>query len=231
MNDLVDGMNNALASAVQRAGSRVHFVNYDQYVEMTNGQYCEPGVDESKGRGANRPDLFFYEMRSEEDEPTRPDNIENVKRDEGEVTPANGTVGAIYSAWMEATLEASDMEIELNADNANEELIEWVEEEKSNVANSEPMAKIQLTSGTSANLTAVATSGVPKMRTKEEDEKKSSVSPNSMARVFHPTRGGHEMIANLILYNMEAVRAGEYVSSWRCVGIQHQIVADRLDDR
>ena len=61
MNDLVDSVNTALRNAVERAGPKVHFVDYDEYVDMTNGRFCIPGADESSGNSANRDDLFFYE--------------------------------------------------------------------------------------------------------------------------------------------------------------------------
>lgn len=64
MNDLVDSMNAALRAAVSRAGDQVQFVDFDDYVGLTNGRYCQPGDDESGGRSANREDLFFYQMKS-----------------------------------------------------------------------------------------------------------------------------------------------------------------------
>ena len=64
MNRVVVKMNNALQAAVQRAGDQVVFVDYDDYVGFLGGRYCLPGVDESKGNGANRDFLFFYEMKT-----------------------------------------------------------------------------------------------------------------------------------------------------------------------
>jgi hypothetical protein len=208
MNDVVESMNDVLKSAVERAGPQVHFIDYDQYVDMTNGRFCEPGVDESKGHGANRPDSFFYQMMSEEGSPSKPDNIENAKGDEEAV---NGTAGHIYGAWIQATLKESDAKMELNTDNANAELIDMVEEMRTQIADSGSNARFQVTSGNhSSNDTMFTTAAAPKMLIAEEDVKMDDEIPVSVARVFHPTPGGHELIANLILYKMEAVRAGVF---------------------
>lgn len=249
MNDLVDAVNDVLQQAVERAGPNVHFVDYDEYVDMIDGRFCEPGVDESKGNGADRPDLFFYQMKTEEGSPEEgPDNIENAKRDE------EATLSETYGAWIEETLEKSHGQVELNPNNANEELIQVVEAYKQRMkVQSGSKAKrdeddVTPINGTVAEMigawvdetleesggTAVLNTdnandelkafidskqaemaqeraNSKKMRREEdEDAKKSSAIPDSVARVFHPTRGGHEMIANLILYKMEAVRAGMY---------------------
>ncbi|KAM0723338.1 hypothetical protein Q7P37_000323 [Cladosporium fusiforme] len=210
MNEVVDSMNDVLRSAVGRAGPQVHFIEYDKYVGMTNGRYCQQGVDEAKGDGANRPDLFFYQIHTREGAPEGPDNIENAKRDEDTDTPANNTLGAIYGSWIEATIEAADAKVELNADNANEELVEVVKDKQEAVINSVSSAKFQVgSSNDTSNATAFAPAVAPSMKVKAEDVKKKESIPDSVARVFHPTRGGHEIIANLILYKMEAVRAGD----------------------
>ena len=64
MNKLVVDMNNKLADAVKRAGDRVEFISYDDYVGFLGRRYCLPGVDENRGNGASQPYLFFYEMKT-----------------------------------------------------------------------------------------------------------------------------------------------------------------------
>lgn len=64
MNELVLEMNKALRSAVERAGPNVHFIDYDDIVQSTYGTFCQPGQDENAGKGANRHELFFYQMKS-----------------------------------------------------------------------------------------------------------------------------------------------------------------------
>lgn len=215
MNRVVDAMNDVLSLAVNRAGPRVHFVDYDKYVDITNGRFCAPGVDESQGNGADRPELFFYQMKTEEGSPPIPDNLENAKRDEDVVAPANGTLGAVYDAWIETTLEESDTKLEVNADIANDEIIKKVKERQEDIIHFGPGAKfVSLSSNetSSASGTAMPSSAaaIPKFRiVTEEDQKKGSSTPDSVARIFHPTRGGHEIIANLILYKMEAIHAGK----------------------
>jgi hypothetical protein len=42
----------------------------------------------------------------------------------------------------------------------------------------------------------------------EENKKMNRLIPDVYARIFHPTAGGHILIANLIIYTMEAVYVG-----------------------
>lgn len=41
-------------AAVERAGSKVKFVDYDQFVGRLKGRYCEDGVDESDVESTTR---------------------------------------------------------------------------------------------------------------------------------------------------------------------------------
>jgi hypothetical protein len=208
MNNVVDAMNGVLQLAVRRAGPEAHFIDYDKYVGMTNGRFCEPGVDESNGGGANRPDLFFYQMKTGEGSPQAPDNLENAKSDEEDaITPVNNTLGAVYAAWIETTLEESDTVIGVDTGNANDAIAKIVSDREMDMVHFGSGARFQVSS---TNGSWLATHGVPRLRKQsEEDAKKSSSVPDSVARIFHPTRGGHEIIANLILYQMEAVYAGK----------------------
>ncbi|XMA20860.1 hypothetical protein WAI453_013651 [Rhynchosporium graminicola] len=62
MNELVDAVNAKIAIAVEKAGNRVKFVDYDQYVGYFNGRFCEAGVDEATKESETRQGLMFYEM-------------------------------------------------------------------------------------------------------------------------------------------------------------------------
>ena len=138
MNNLVDLMNGALRDAVSRAGPQVHFTDYDDYVGLTNGRYCQPGHDENSGHSANRQDLFFYEMKSEDtawlahddwahDELKRRGNTIN---DDGDIQPVNDTLNALYGALMQEAIE-QDLDIAaLQDDNANNDLDVEVSDEE-----------------------------------------------------------------------------------------------------
>ncbi|KAJ3467994.1 hypothetical protein MRS44_005558 [Fusarium solani] len=66
MNSLVELMNEKLAAAVERAGPKVKFVEYDDIVGSFGGRYCEPGVDESSVESNTRPMLMFYELNTKD---------------------------------------------------------------------------------------------------------------------------------------------------------------------
>lgn len=136
MNDLVVTMNGVLARSIEKAGSQVHFIDYDKYVEMNGGRYCEPGQDESGGKGADRPYNFFYQMKTK-DEPWR--EADKVWDDEGwklelrqvneeDFGAINGTLGAIYGAMIQQAIEEEqdddpeDDYAALEDDNANSDL-------------------------------------------------------------------------------------------------------------
>lgn len=127
MNGVVDAMNVVLQQAVERAGPKVHFIDYDKYVGKTNGRFCQPAVDESGIKAADRPDLFFYQLHTREGAPPDLSVFENAKRDEEALTRPTG--GA-YEAWIEATLREFNGEIELNTANANGDLIKFVEDKR-----------------------------------------------------------------------------------------------------
>ncbi|KAI9372873.1 fibronectin type III domain protein [Aspergillus egyptiacus] len=64
MNDLVDAVNFKLKGAVERAGDKVTFVDYDSYVGYFGGRFCETGVDESSSASNTRTGLMFYEWNT-----------------------------------------------------------------------------------------------------------------------------------------------------------------------
>lgn len=142
MNDLVLAMNQALRAAVERAGPNVHFIDYDNIVQSTYGTFCQPGKDENKGKGANRRELFFYQMKSRdtpmlEAPPKGPH--EDLKRkhrrdDEEDIKPSNGTLRELYGAMIQDAIEDSiddgdDEYAALYDDNANFDLQEEVDDE------------------------------------------------------------------------------------------------------
>jgi len=140
MNELVLAMNKALRSAVERAGPNVHFIDYDDIVQSTYGTFCRPGQDESAGKGANRHELFFYQMKSrdtpmlEDPFPYVPHGLDRRQDDADDTKPANGTLQEYYGALIEQAIKASiddgdDEYAALYDDNANDDLQEEVDEE------------------------------------------------------------------------------------------------------
>ena len=198
MNDLVDSVNNALRSAVERAGPKVHFVDYDEYVGMTDGRFCIPGADESSGNSANRDDLFFYEGLTKGGF-ENPDDVDDVVKrqveDLEDILPANDTIEALYGAWVQETIEESDTKLSVNADNVDQETIRWVQRIQD--------AKAHFGAGSKVIVTTAEKDIVD-----EENRKMNRFIPDVYARIFHPTAGGHILIANLIIYTMEAVYVG-----------------------
>ena len=140
MNDLVDAMNSALKSAVERAGSQVYFVDYDKYVDASGGRYCQPGQDESAGKGANLPYAFFYQMKTtdqpwlEQDEHWDNQDLKR-RQDEGDDLGAvNSTLGALFGSMIQQAIDeeyaddTGDVYAALQDENASVDLDAEVDE-------------------------------------------------------------------------------------------------------
>jgi hypothetical protein len=63
-NDLVDLINGKLKDAAKRAGNQVVIVEWEDKIDTITGRYCEPGVDETAGKGDDRESLAYYEWYS-----------------------------------------------------------------------------------------------------------------------------------------------------------------------
>lgn len=140
MNEVVDMMNNRLRGIIASAGPQARFIDYDSYIDMVGGRYCQPGQDESRGRSANRDQMFFYEMKTNDDPwlDLHSEYIyhDELKRrfdadDEKDLNPVNGTLGALYGAFLQAAILNSTTSIAaLQDDNVDNDLEEEVREEE-----------------------------------------------------------------------------------------------------
>ncbi|KAL1581867.1 hypothetical protein WHR41_09415 [Cladosporium halotolerans] len=140
MNDLVHTMNEALRAAVERAGPQVHFIDYDEYVGLSRGRYCQPKQDESAGKGANLAYSFFYQIKIVDSPWTTKDeewDHDELKRrqsdgDLDDLPVNNGTLNALYGAMIQQTLrdeqEYSGESAALEDDNADLDLQAEVDE-------------------------------------------------------------------------------------------------------
>ncbi|KAL6229677.1 SGNH hydrolase-type esterase domain-containing protein [Aspergillus navahoensis] len=181
MNDLVDAVNAKLADAAERAGPNVRFINYDQYFGEFNGRYCAPGVDESVGSDSNtRSRLMFYELSTLD-----PFGTEPWKRDlqDQEVV---GTFAGYQNILAQITL-LLDQEAKL----VHEDKVETTPQ---------PLTG-------AGDVPTVDPKGIPDIvagmiDSIPEDFKVPGFLPDGYGRVFHPQILGHEIIANLVLYNM-----------------------------
>jgi hypothetical protein len=144
MNSLVEAMNTALSSAVQRAGSQVHFIDYDNDVGVSRGRYCQPGQDEGNGRGANLEDLFFYEMDSQDSpwlevgDAHYHDELKRSLIEEDGVMPMNDTLGGMYGALIQKAIDESindgqDGYAAVQDDNGNIDLEDEVNDAESSI--------------------------------------------------------------------------------------------------
>ena len=66
MNDLTGALHKKLREAIERFGDQAIWVPWDGAVNLMEGHYCEPGVDENNGK--DRETLIFYEWGSTLDE-------------------------------------------------------------------------------------------------------------------------------------------------------------------
>ena len=125
VNDLTVNLNSKISAAVQRAGDQVVFVDYDDYVGLLGGRFCEPGVDESKGNGANRDYLFFYESKSTDTPFFEPnyDPHDELRRRDGNSNPPTiaDPPDAEVGDWMSDYINANSNP-QLNEDVSNSDL-------------------------------------------------------------------------------------------------------------
>lgn len=234
MNDLVDMMNDALRAAVERAGPQVHFIDYDKYVGMTKGRFCQPGDDESKGRSADREDAFFYEMKTY-DKPMLGDEAEDWRdalqrhsKDDEDDSVKNNTLGVKYGAVVQQVIESHDQSLSTDQYNANDGMSisiddYWIRKNKAKgrfavnglnatgiSSSSSGDAKLPLTrSRASVEGLDVASNDtnheIDAAQRLGSRDVISLVLPDITLRVFHPTQEGHVLIANLVLYTMSVV--------------------------
>ena len=279
MNDAVDVLNTALQNAVARAGSSVHFVNYDSLLDIDGSRFCQPGMDESGGKSASRDEIFFYEMKSlddpwtvVEDQWPPHDELKLKTRDDDYVQPVNDTLNAVIGAMVQEGIESQNNTAVVEDDNANDDLEAEVadDEELTTLtgifvrdADSVPAkghspahvhgVRIRdLNSTLSWNITNTTTAGfysngsiatnvtllgttVRTLLFNNSTRNSTTVTgtiignhthillsnanvvsksailkllvSDKTGRVFHPTQGGHALIANTILYYMAAQNA------------------------
>ncbi|KAI8718199.1 SGNH-hydro domain-containing protein [Fusarium sp. LHS14.1] len=97
INDLVDLINQKLASAVEKAGSSVQFVDYDSVVGDLGGRYCEDGVDERTSKKSTRFGLMFYELNTA-------DQADKTPFDRSEDRPGNKTFSGSQNVFAHIAL-------------------------------------------------------------------------------------------------------------------------------
>ncbi|KAG5808825.1 hypothetical protein H9Q71_006708 [Fusarium xylarioides] len=169
MNRLVDLINDKIEAAVKRAGDKVIFINYDEYVGHFKGRYCEDGVDESVVDSNTRPELMFYELDTFDPWGNRPWKRSTVEHTNGSFS---GNMNTMARA---AEFVAPD--------------VTFRQEHKI-----EDDSEIQ---GLQAAAKEGATEDVPNLL------------PDGYGRVFHPQILLHELIANLVLFEVSNCRMEE----------------------
>lgn len=88
LNDMVLAVNAVLRRAVEDAGPRVRFIDYDTYVALFRGRYCELGVHEPD---PNRLGLMFYEWNTVD----RGENKTGLQNSTGDGVPKGSFEGGI----------------------------------------------------------------------------------------------------------------------------------------
>ena len=123
MNKLALAMNSKLKDAVSRAQDQATLVDYDEYVGYFAGRCCLPEFNEDNRKGANRPLLFFYEMKTNDQPFLRvnedPHHDELKRRDEPRMDPKDTLDGEIGS-WIAETFNQHP-DAKLDVDETNKE--------------------------------------------------------------------------------------------------------------
>lgn len=185
MNSLVDLVNSKVRAAAQRAGDKVVFVDWDEYVGMFHGRYCEPGVNEASDEAKARPGLMFYEMNAL-------DVLGKSSWKRSEETHAQDTFAGELNilSWLTTKMDPEAKFRSVNAQGASSTLA------ISALAAADPgdfpdHVDVNLT--TAVSFAALADNmeiGVPNFL------------PDGYGRVFHPTILAHNLIANKVIWHM-----------------------------
>ncbi|PYH81051.1 fibronectin type III domain protein [Aspergillus uvarum CBS 121591] len=181
MNDLVDEVNSQISAAVDRAGSQVKFVNYDSYVGYFNGRFCEAGVDESPSDSTTRDGLMFYELSKGDPFGSNP-----YKRSQD--YPENGTFEGSVNQYAAITLLLDpDGKLSQQTSVSDDTLAATLTE-----------SKLSLTAA------SAITDYIPNILPDGSDENPlpMDAEQTDYGRVFHPHVTLHELIANLVIYEM-----------------------------
>ena len=110
-NGLVDQLNNKIRDVAHAAGDQVVVVDWEDKIDDLVGKYCEPGVDETLGKGDDRESLAFYEYYSTLDDKLFGNSIEDstwsMPTDGDTVTAAKAPLGQMgpYQASIAQDLE------------------------------------------------------------------------------------------------------------------------------
>nr|UMZ45336.1 hypothetical protein [Paramyrothecium sp.] len=185
MNDLVDAVNKKLIEAVERAGDKVKFIDYDSLVGEFGGRYCEPGVDEATSESNSRDLLMFYELNSW-------DPLGNTPRKRSNDDPLNDTFQGNVNIFAEITLLADPKAELVHKDKVEGE------------ASTAEIAQVALSEHSKAVAVPVAgaaTSSTGLLSTTAEFQVP-NILPDGYGRVFHPQILLHEIIAEQIIFDM-----------------------------
>jgi len=104
LNDLVNLLNSKIEDAVKRAGPQVVFVKWEDKVAQIDGRYCEPGVDETSGKGDNRDSLSFYNWYSTLDDIAMGHDLLRTREDPKQQTDSMGPYQAAIASSIQKTL-------------------------------------------------------------------------------------------------------------------------------
>ncbi|OQO09623.1 hypothetical protein B0A48_05025 [Cryoendolithus antarcticus] len=171
LNALTKSTNKALSDAASRAGASVTFVDYDKYVPLVQGRFCEDKHPETNG---NRAGLLFYEWYTDDN-----------------VLPTRDDVAKAFSPplLMTETLALNDTfdaaigDYVLRAIAANATLGQSLTIAKPPIPN---LLQVNATLDQIAHGYAVRPI------------------PDGFNKIFHPRPNAHQLVADLVVYNIQA---------------------------
>ncbi|KAK4222286.1 SGNH hydrolase-type esterase domain-containing protein [Podospora fimiseda] len=209
MNQLVEQVNSKLRAAARKAGPQVVFVDYDDYLTPMRGRFCENGVNEHwmNQEAKHRPGLMFYEM--------------NGFDLSGNNAWKRSTDTIFAHTSFEAQISIMGLFNEEFHPGAKLRLPSGASSMTASAIEQEVLTEFFNHTGTSpySNHTALRFSNDTTTPSNFSITSWGSIMsdnnalgfpnfmPDGYGRVFHPTRLLHQLIANLVVWNMKNERA------------------------
>jgi hypothetical protein len=179
MNQLAISVNNKIKEVINKNhADKIVFVDYDPYVVLLQGRFCEPAIIEPE---PSRPGLLFYNRGTTDVE----------ESDTGDGTEDSWGHTELKRAPEDVPKESFEGSIAVRFEEALENHPDW-----------------QLTGDfTGAPLAQVVSSNSSSVQTSDVADIVSSLLPATFKRIFHPRPFLHGLIAQLVLWHIQNERA------------------------
>lgn len=198
-NSMVDALNGRIREAAAAFDGDVITVGWQDKIDMVDGKFCEPGVDETVGKGDNREQVIFYEWYSTLDDEYFKSNPKDLSSSPGKVKssatdPANPFAP---DAALKTPPVVGNINVTLDKapkDQMNPYLAQLVNNFTKEFEKNETALKLAIANDPDIPRDATALQAAV-------------VWGDKTTRVFHPQYYGHQQMAYAVLSAMEDLQA------------------------